>query len=56
VLEHVQARARQVAALQRRDERGLVHQRAARAVDQHRAGAHGGQRVRIDDVARRCVT
>jgi hypothetical protein len=39
---HVEARAGDAAALERRDERGLVHDRPARRVDQIRGGFHGG--------------
>ena len=51
-LEHVDAGARHLAALQRRDQVGLDDQPAARAVDDAHAVLHLGDRRGVDDVAR----
>ena len=51
-LEHVNAGARHLAALQRRDEIGLDDQAAARAVDDAHAVLHPRNRSRVDDATR----
>ncbi|MNY11875.1 hypothetical protein D3C86_1449260 [compost metagenome] len=48
--EHVQRGAGQVAGLQRRVQRGDIHHRAARGVDQDGAAAHARDGFRVHDV------
>ena len=43
LLVHVERRARQMARLQRLDQRVYVHRGAARGVDEDRAVLHGGE-------------
>ena len=50
-LEHVDAGARHLAALQRFDQVGLDDQAAARAIDDAHAVLHRGDRLGVDDVA-----
>ena len=52
VLVHVEARARDRARAQRRHERGLVDDRAARGVHEHRGRLHARERGRVDQVVR----
>ena len=47
--EHVERRAGNLAGLERGDERGLIHQFAARAIDDAHALLHGGQGFGVDD-------
>jgi len=52
LLEYVEARAAEMARLQRRDQRLLVHHRPAREIDQNAARLHRAEHARIDQMRR----
>ena len=50
VVEHVESRAQDRAGLKRRDQRVLIHDAAARDVDDDALRAKRRQHIRVDDV------
>jgi len=50
-MEHIESGMADTAAVERRDHRGFVDQRAARGVDQDRAGFHAGDPRCVEEAA-----